>query len=71
MTFVAAVPPKLTVAPVAKPVPVMVTDVPPLAGPEAGEIPVTVGALLLSTTKLSKITLPGAFASICEVPPLT
>jgi len=33
----AFVPPKLTVAPVAKPVPVIVTDVPPATGPDDGE----------------------------------
>ena len=72
MTLVAAVPPKVTVAPLKKPVPVMVTDVPPVVDPEVGEIAVTVGAvLLLATSKLSKMTLPGAFASTCEVPPLT
>ena len=32
VTLVAAVPPKLTVAPAEKPVPVMVTNVPPLVG---------------------------------------
>ena len=73
VTLVAAVPPKLTVAPVEKPVPVMVTNVPPLVGPEVGEIAVTVGAgaLLVATSKLSKMTLPGGFASTCQVPPLT
>ena len=43
-TLVAAVPPKLTVAPVRKPVPVMATEVPPAVVPEVGEIEVTVGA---------------------------
>jgi len=43
-TAVAAVPPTLTVAPARKPVPVMVTPVPPLAGPEFGVIALTVGA---------------------------
>jgi len=43
-TFVAAVPPSVTVAPVRKPVPVIVTAVAPAAGPEVGEIEVTVGA---------------------------
>jgi len=71
VTLVAAVPPMVTVAPLKKFVPVMVTDVPPLVLPEVGEIEVTVGALLLLTSKLSKMTLPGAFASTCEVPPLT
>jgi hypothetical protein len=44
VTLVAAVPPKLTVAPDEKPVPVILTDVPPLVLPEVGEIAVTVGA---------------------------
>ena len=42
-TFAAAVPPKLTVAPVRNPEPVILIDVPPLAGPELGEIELTVG----------------------------
>jgi hypothetical protein len=46
-TPVAAVPPKLTVAPARKPVPVMVTAVPPVESPVFGEIEVTVGAGLL------------------------
>jgi hypothetical protein len=42
-TLEAAVPPKLTDAPVTKFAPVMVTDVPPVVDPEFGETPVTVG----------------------------
>src|SRR4029453_8506635 len=71
VTLVADVPPKVTVAPVEKPVPLMVTDSPPLVLPELGEIEMTSGAMLLANSKLSKMTLPGAFASTCEVPPLT
>ena len=64
VTLVAAVPPNVTVAPLKNPVPVIVTDVPPLVLPEVGEIAVTVGAgVLLATSKLSKMTLPGAFDS--------
>jgi hypothetical protein len=44
VTPVAAVPPRLTVAPVRKPVPVIVTAVAPLIAPELGVIEVTVGA---------------------------
>src|SRR5437870_12051543 len=44
VTLVAAVPPRLIVAPAAKPVPVRVTAVPPLLVPELGEIALTVGA---------------------------
>jgi len=43
-TFVAATPPKETVAPDTKPVPVIVTDVPPFVVPLFGEIADTVGA---------------------------
>src|SRR4029079_14214512 len=45
VTFVAAVPPTVTVAPVAKFVPVIVTFVPPAVDPLVGEIPVTVGGV--------------------------
>ncbi len=44
LTPVADVPPNFTVAPVRKPVPVMVTDVPPAVVPDTGEIELTVGA---------------------------
>jgi len=44
VTEVAAVAPKVTVAPSWKFVPVIVTEVPPEAGPEVGETLVTVGA---------------------------
>ena len=44
VTPVAAVPPSFTVAPVRKPVPAMVTAVPPLVVPELGVIEITVGA---------------------------
>jgi hypothetical protein len=43
---VVGVPPRLAVAPAMKPVPVMVTAVPPLVVPELGVIEVTVGAEL-------------------------
>jgi hypothetical protein len=43
-TPVAAVPPRLSVAPDKKPVPLTVTAVPPAVVPEVGEIPLTVGA---------------------------
>jgi hypothetical protein len=42
-TLVAAVPPTVTVAPVAKFVPVIVTGVPPPVGPLFGDTAVTVG----------------------------
>jgi hypothetical protein len=47
VTPVAGVPPRVTVAPERKPVPVMVTGVPPAGGPKLGEIAATVGAGLL------------------------
>ena len=43
VTLVAAVVPKETVAVLVNPLPVIVTVVPPVAAPVAGEIPVTVG----------------------------
>src|SRR5262245_37640301 len=43
VTFVAAAPPSATVAPAAKFVPVMVTLVPPAAGPKVGAMADTVG----------------------------
>jgi len=51
VTFVAAVAPKVTVAPATKLVPVMVTAVPPAVGPVAGPIPVTVGVGADARTK--------------------
>jgi hypothetical protein len=45
LTFVAAAPPNVTVAPVAKFVPVIVTPVPPVTGPLFGDTLVTVGAV--------------------------
>jgi hypothetical protein len=41
---VADVPPNLTAVAPVNPVPVIVTEVPPAAGPLVGEMPVTVGA---------------------------
>src|SRR5688500_15193298 len=43
-TPLAAVPPTVTVAPAAKPVPVIVICVPPVVGPDVGETVETVGA---------------------------
>ena len=47
ITPVAVVPPSFTVAPARKPVPAMVTAVPPTVVPVTGEIALTVGAGLL------------------------
>ena len=44
MKLVAAVAPKLTAVAPVKPVPVMVTEVPPASGPAVGLTAVTVGA---------------------------
>ena len=46
-TLVAAVPPNVTLAPDRNPVPVIVTDVPPVVVPDTGEMAVTVGAGLV------------------------
>ena len=43
VTAVAVTVPNITVAPDTKPVPVMVTEVPPVVGPEVGLMAVTVG----------------------------
>ena len=66
-TLVAADPPRETVAPDWKPVPVTVIDVPPAVGPDVGEIALTVGAgevvpppLDLARTVLSFFNDPGA-----------
>ena len=45
-TFVAAVPPNVTVAPAAKSIPVIVTAVPPVTGPLFGLTLVTNGTVL-------------------------
>jgi hypothetical protein len=44
VTDVALVPPKVTVAPETKLEPVIVTEVPPVVGPDTGEMPVISGA---------------------------
>ena len=46
-TFDAALPPMVTVAPAAKPVPEIVIDVPPAVGPDVGLTPLTVGAVVV------------------------
>lgn len=73
VTLVADVPPVVTVDAAGKPFPVRVTNVPPLVTPEVGEIVVTVGegAVLLVTSKLSKMTFPGGLVSTCEVSSLS
>ena len=58
VTPVAAVPPRLTVAPVRKPVPVMVTAVPPLVVPEVGDIAMTAGAGLAGGAVVLGVVVP-------------
>jgi hypothetical protein len=47
VTAVAVTVPNITVAPDRKPVPVIVTEVPPVVGPEVGLMAVTVGTTAL------------------------
>jgi hypothetical protein len=62
LTEVAAAAPKLTeVAPGTKPVPVMVTAVPPVSGPPAGETPVMDSALVVVAEG------PPLFNTVCPV----
>ena len=71
-TFEAGVPPSETLAPGKKPVPETVMEVPPVVGPEAGEIDDTVGAgfelpLDLGRIVVSFFAAPGAaFKNVCE-----
>ena len=63
VTFVAGAPPNVTVAPEAKPLPVIVTVVPPAAGPDDGETPVMSGAVLGVAEKNSAM-----FDAVAEPP---
>ena len=80
-TFVAAAVPNVTVAPVAKFVPVMVTAVPPPAGPLLGDTLVTVGVAtyanplarlplcpLMVTVTLTDPALPAGVVAVMLVP---
>src|SRR5437867_7993956 len=73
-----AVPPKLTVAVVAKSVPVIVTSVPPVVGPEFGVTAVTVGGVMkvkqppqvpvcVSTLLTTTSKVPAACAGVIAV----
>src|SRR2546426_6179932 len=75
LTFVAASPPTLTVAPTTKPVPVIVIPVPPASGPPFGTTLVTAGggtkvkqpvqvALWPSTLVTTTLTSPAAWAGV-------
>src|SRR5262245_50695632 len=77
-TLVPAAPPKLIVAPVWNPVPLMVTDVPPLVDPAAGRIPLTAGGginvyapafepLCVSGLLTTTSTAPAACAGVLTV----
>ena len=68
MMLVAAVPPKVTVAPVAKFVPVIVTFWPPARGPELSAIAVTVGAPKVKPFVLAPF-VPSLFVTITLVAP--
>jgi hypothetical protein len=75
LTLVAAVPPKLTVAPEAKFVPVIVTTVPPLAVPDVGEMAVTVGAggeldVLALKVTICMIQLPPLLVAVAVLLPV-
>ena len=66
-TFVAAVPPNVTVAPAAKFVPVIVTPVPPAIGPLFGDTLLTVGTSPMVHEKLAALLwLPAASCALTE-----
>ena len=60
LTPVAAAVPKATVSPVRKPLPVMVTVVPPTVGPPVGLMPVTVGAVAADAGEAATRVIPVA-----------
>jgi hypothetical protein len=65
----AAMPPKLTAVAPVKLVPVIVTEVPPAAGPEDGVIPVTVGGATYVYWSLTLVALvpPGVVTAMSTV----
>src|SRR5205807_10147721 len=66
--LVAAVEPNLTAVAPAKPVPVIVTEVPPAAGPTLGSTLVTVGPYVKRSASLVALVLPGAVTGTSTVP---
>src|SRR3712207_1804400 len=58
VTLGAAPPPNVTVAPGPKPLPLMLTDVPPEVGPVAGETPVTRGCEAKVNASPREVTHP-------------
>ena len=67
LVIVAATPPKFTAVADARPVPVIVTVVPPAAGPELGLMPVTLRAVVVPCTTL----IVTVAAGLVSVPSLT
>ena len=69
LTFVAATPPNVTVEPAEKFEPEMLTCVPPVSGPSAGETEVIVGTGAgLTALKLSTDNVPAETESAVAVP---
>ena len=64
VTPVPGVPPKLTVAALVNPVPVIVTRVPPANGPDVGEMPVTVGGSAVMYAVLISSSEPNIFVAV-------
>jgi hypothetical protein len=69
LTFVAAVPPNVTVAPVAKFVPVMVTAVPPATGPLFGDTLLTVGTTTYVNPFVKLPFCPPGFVTVTVTAP--
>ena len=69
-TLVAGVAPKSTAVAVLKPVPVIVTEVPPASEPAAGLTPVTVGAAMAVNWSAAEVveTPPGLVTVMSTVP---
>jgi hypothetical protein len=53
--LIAGAPPKLTLVTPVKLIPVMVTTVPPAAGPEVGEMPITVGGAVMVSVSAAEV----------------
>ncbi len=71
VTPVAAVPPIVTVAPARKPVPVIVTGVPPAVVPDVGEIELTVGAGFTGVVKVNPLVSVPVWVSVFFTTTLT
>ena len=73
VTLVAALPPKLTVAPATKLAPVMRTVVPPAVGPPSGVVPLTLGAATnvypfdrIPLSELGFVTVTATAPELCD-----